>query len=341
MNKLTKIGVSALCGSLASIVSANAGSLDVTGGATATWSSNEGTVTGNPIGMDSGISFAGTGELDNGTTFTLAIDHADQSAYSAASISMTTPSIGTFTIDQGAGGAGVDRLDDMMPTAWEETTGTSLGTGIQTVAGVGGSTNIEWAVPESMLPDGLTAHFAISPKADGTASNDKAGSGDTGSANQSGWDIVLQHSGLVDGLNVFAGYSDIETGELIAKQSQNHTNHVIGATYATGGLTMGYQWSKDNVGLSAAASTSYYENNAYGVSFSVNDDLSVSFGVHESERVLGNNTSVTAEAQSFQVAYSMGGASIKLAETQGKDLNYTSGSSMDRDATTVALSLAF
>ena len=51
MNKLTKIGVSALCGSLAS-VAANAGTMEVLGGATATWSSNESTVTGNPIGMN-------------------------------------------------------------------------------------------------------------------------------------------------------------------------------------------------------------------------------------------------------------------------------------------------
>ena len=36
MNKLTKIGVSALCGSLASVSAAQAGALSVTGGATAT-----------------------------------------------------------------------------------------------------------------------------------------------------------------------------------------------------------------------------------------------------------------------------------------------------------------
>ena len=38
MNKLTKVGCSALCGSLAAIVSANAGALSVTGGAAMTGS---------------------------------------------------------------------------------------------------------------------------------------------------------------------------------------------------------------------------------------------------------------------------------------------------------------
>ena len=164
MNKLTKIGVSALCGSLAS-VAAHAGTMEVLGGATATWSSNEGTNTGNPIGMNSGLTFKGTGELDNGTTFTLTVTGADQMAYTSGSIAMVTPGLGTITIVRAAGGAGVDRFDDMMPTAWEETNGTSLATGLQTVAGVGTTMNVEWSLPADMLPEGMGAHIAITPRA--------------------------------------------------------------------------------------------------------------------------------------------------------------------------------
>ena len=102
MNKLTKIGVSALCGSLAS-VAANAGTMEVLGGATATWSSTEGTNTGNPIGMNSGLTFKGTGELDNGTTFTLTITGADQMGYTSGSIAMVTPSMGSITIGHSVG----------------------------------------------------------------------------------------------------------------------------------------------------------------------------------------------------------------------------------------------
>ena len=56
MNKLAKIGATALCGSLVAVAS-QAGELTVTGGSTATWSSNTGTKNGNPIGMASAISF--------------------------------------------------------------------------------------------------------------------------------------------------------------------------------------------------------------------------------------------------------------------------------------------
>ena len=76
MNKLTKVGCSALCGSLAAIASADAGTLTATGGADLTFTSLSDQVTGNPYGMGSNITFKGSGELDNGWTFDLTIAHA-------------------------------------------------------------------------------------------------------------------------------------------------------------------------------------------------------------------------------------------------------------------------
>ena len=71
MNKLTKVGCSALCGSLAAIASANAGSLTASGGADLTFTSLGEDVTGQPIGMGSNVTFKGSGELDNGWTYDL------------------------------------------------------------------------------------------------------------------------------------------------------------------------------------------------------------------------------------------------------------------------------
>ena len=59
MNKLTKIGVSALCGSLAAISAAKAGDLSVTGGADMTWMSKSKDTTGNPIGIGSNYTMSG------------------------------------------------------------------------------------------------------------------------------------------------------------------------------------------------------------------------------------------------------------------------------------------
>ena len=142
MNKLRKIGLSALCGSLAA-VTANAGELSVSGGATVTYSSNSKETTGNPIGMASAVGFKGSGELDGGQTVDLAIDNNDKSAFSVASMSLGTNSIGTFKVSLATGGVGLDSYDDKMPSAWEETWGTSLGTSVNLISGVGGSPGLK------------------------------------------------------------------------------------------------------------------------------------------------------------------------------------------------------
>ena len=101
MNKLTKIGCSALCGSLAAISAANAGDLTVTGGVDTSWISKSNDVTGNPLGMGSNLTFKGSGELDNGWTFDLSVAHANLNAYSAAVASVTMGGLGKITINQG------------------------------------------------------------------------------------------------------------------------------------------------------------------------------------------------------------------------------------------------
>jgi len=326
MNKLTKIGVSALCGSLASVAAANAGSLDVTGGATATYTTLDGVVTGNPLGMATSMTFTGNGELDNGATFSVTIAHNNKAAYSSSAIALTTPTLGTFTYDEG-GGTGIDRLDDMMPTAWEETTGTGVSTGLRSVSGVGGVTDIEWNVGMG-LPEGMNVYASFAPRPDGSKNANKAVGGSS-TVDGNGWDIAVTHNALVDGLNVFVGMGTIDQNSGLGDKD----SEVYGFTYAIGGATVGYQESEeDNVGTAGK----YYENEAYGVSYSVNDDLSVSYGHNEST---GNSPGVTVEAESIQISYSVGGASVKLAETSVDNQNYVSGT--NREGRTVALTLAF
>jgi outer membrane protein OmpU len=330
MNKLTKVGVSALCGSLASVAAANAGSMDVTGSATATYTSLDGVVTGNPLGMWTGLTFTGNGELDNGSAVKLTIAHTNKNVYYNSAIALTTPTLGTFTYDEG-GGTGLDRIDDMMPTAWEEVDGTGQSVGLRTVSGAGANSDIEWNVGLG-LPDGLNAYLAYSPMPDGTKNNNKATGGATHNVTGPGWDVALTHSGLTDGLNVFAGWSEIEQIASIGDRTQK----TVGATYAIGGATIGYQWSKDD----GVAAGTYYENDAYGISFSVNDNLSVSYAVQDSDKVTdAGSVTRNLKANSIQVAYSVGGASIKFAETDVDNQNYVAGT--NREGRTVALSLAF
>jgi len=148
MNKLTKVGCSALCGSLAAISSASAGDVTVTGGADMTWASLGGLTTGNPIGMGSNFTLNGSGELDNGWTFDLDIATANAGAYSATTIGIGMGSLGSLSLDQGSSANGIAAFDDKMPTAWEEVWGAGLTTGMRAIVkGVGTSQNIQYKSP--------------------------------------------------------------------------------------------------------------------------------------------------------------------------------------------------
>jgi hypothetical protein len=350
MNKLTKIGLSSLCGSLAALSAANAGEMSVTGGATVTHSSNSGDVDGNNLGMNSGLTFVGSGELDNGTTFTLTLTNADKAAYSAGSLAIVTPSMGSFTVGQANGGNGIDAYDDKMPTAWEETWGTSLGTGLDLVSGVGASMNIQYKTP---VIAGTTLAIAHSASNDGGLVNDKSTSGAANAALQRGTDVALDIN--VPYVNVFAGYSITERyGNAYAAGTNNDKNSdreegVAGALITIGPVVLGAQATAEFTGAEQTGSDVFgYKNVSYGVAFNISDNLSISYGNVESTQGFvsqdggaSGKPSRKMEIDSYQIAYTMGGASIKIAESEVSNAKYQTGTGNTKEATTIALSLAF
>jgi outer membrane protein OmpU len=323
-----------LCGSLAAISAANAGDLTVTGGADLTWVSLSKQVTGNPIGMGSNFGLAGSGELENGWSVDLSIAMTNANAYSNASVTIGIPGLGDFLINQGGSGTGIDRMDDMTPTVWEEADGAGLSAGITSVAGTSGGATIEFK-PEA-TPEGLTLRAAYSPNADDEPASDKAGGGDSGTL-KNGWDLTLEASDALHGLSgltLYAGMSQVDQFQNATTINGDAKERVFGAKYAVGNFTVGWQDSSDEVGTT---SNNTYDNTAYSITFSINDDLSIGYGHVESAKE-GDNT---AEADSLQVAYTMGGASIRIAEVDVENQSYSTAATADLDATIVSLSLAF
>ena len=121
MNKLTKIGASALAGSLAA-VSASAGELSVSGIWELTYKSDDKTSTANPYGSKSAIMFSGSGDVDGvGTASFYASTNDDNgSTLLSHNILLDMGDMGTVGFDQGVGTFGAGTIDDKSPTAWEE-----------------------------------------------------------------------------------------------------------------------------------------------------------------------------------------------------------------------------
>jgi len=251
MNKLTKVGCSALCGSLAAISAANAGDLTVTGGADMTWVSLSKSVTGNPIGMGSNWSLKGSGELDNGWTFDLTIANTNANAYSSTALAVTMGGLGKLNINSGDSGNGVQKYDDVMPTAWEEAHGAGLSTGVRGLAkGLGASSNIQYTTPTFA---GSTIDIAYTPRMGDVDNADKTGGGDTHTSGVGhGIDVTMKMNAsfgteILSGLNIYLGGHEAET--LNNHSLENNAYQAVGAiVYDIGPFSLGHQWSGEYSG---------------------------------------------------------------------------------------------
>ena len=80
----------------------------------------------------------------------------------------------------------------------------------------------------------------------------------------------------------------------------------------------------------------------YGVAFNVNDDLSISYSTHKSYQTnVSGDASQVLEMESYQAAYSMGGASIRFADVSVENASYQTQAQYDKDAKILSVSLAF
>jgi hypothetical protein len=363
MNKLNKIGLSALCGSLASIGAANAGSIDVTGSSEATWTSLSGQVTGNPIGMKTNLSFTGNGELDGGQTFSVLVAYKDKLAgYSSSNITLNTNSGGTFKLSSAEGGQGIGGYDDNMPTAWEEVWDTGIATNANFQKGVGSSTNLSWTSPAVA---NTTLQVAYSPQNDGSQNADKAVSG-VNDAFGAGWDVVLDIN-KGGALNLFVGASETEqsdqkkSDQSLKDLGGDHQEAVVGLQFSFGPIKVGGQVSAERLRTQSYNAPQYYGNSSWGIAFNVNDSLSVSYGQARHLQVKtkkSGNGITTGQAKSgsprsneapkswmrgnsIQATYTFGGIGLKYARTKYDNTAFTFDAKIPRDSQLVAVSLAF
>jgi|TARA_B110000438_G_scaffold75141_1_gene75259 outer membrane protein OmpU len=325
MNKLKKIGLSALAGSLA-FTAVQAGELAVSGGAEVTYTHLDGSeTTGTPWGMGRLITFSGSGDLDNGMTmgfFSSMNDSMSGISSSAMSIGMGT--MGTVAYETGANGSGINSVDNMVPTAYEEADH-GMDTGAVQVGDSHGSSGV---LSYNNTFAGVKVSGQYNSRAGTGAINDSGTGGDTGLG--SAYSMVFSSSDLVDGLTVGYGMGQLD----VTANGTSQDSDTMWANWAAGAITVGVQ--AGNV-----KETGQTENNTLmaGISFAVNDNLAVSYQVMEDEYNKVGATNVTTEFTGISASYTMGSLSLKGAKNQGNDVGGTLGASDDN--TELSLSVAF
>jgi len=340
---IKKIGLSALAGSLA-VVSANAVELSVSGKTEVTYMSNDKTTTGNPYGMGNSISFTGSGDVNGMTaTYFAAIGDGGQAnsntseTFASSSLMLDMGDMGTVGFDQGVGEFGVSTIDDKMPYAYEEiwhNVGTSNG------LRAAGGTNV-------LGYKNTIAGVAVSLEIDPGHTNNSAGggSGDGGSTGagteDSGYNIAITSASLYDGVNVGIGYGKEESTVDTAYGDSDSSFTTAFVTYAIGGATIGAQMSE---GYGGTIGTSSNEVQIYGVSYSVNENLAVSYGRMDNDYALGTstaavNTKVTEKTSGVGASYTLGSAAVRVLASEGKNVGGTEG--VKNDNIEISLMLAF
>jgi outer membrane protein OmpU len=321
MTNLKKIGLTALAGSLVA-TSAFAGALSVSGGAKMSYTGKAGNEDvaemGNRFGIQKSMSFAGSGELDNGHTVSLTHVMAAEGTQSSSILTYDMGDMGSLTYHDTSAALGIHKIDDLMPTADEEIWNGVGGSPVGRVSGPGTGFNYT-----NTSFDGVRVDIGYSPKSASASADDGGGSGVGGI--KSSRSIAVQYTGI-EGAKIFIG-----TATNGATATTEKDLDTYGFTYAMGPITVGAQQSETD--LSTADSD--LEKTAYGIAFAVNENLSISYGASETEK---EGSSVDQELSGYSIGYSMGGITIKAHANKGENVANTAA---EHDHTEIAVSSAF
>jgi len=358
MNNLKKLGVTALAGSLVA-VSAQAGEMAVNGSANVTWVQADATE-GKSIGSDKGLTISGSGELDNGWTFSLATYLNDSATMSTHVTTLTMGSLGTFKVGTGYGGAGAS-YDEETPQAYEQVSDAYNNSSNFTGAYLSNNTLV-WDSPAYDMGAGtVSLDVVLAPDATSSAVGDGGQGAHTGTWGM-GYGAGMTVSGLADGLTLGV-YGDIrENVKSVAAGSDSTRDQFSGtwyANYSAGPVSFGYQTSYFDSGLAgtsviAAASpatvgtsSGTFEAETMSVAFNVNDSLSISWtdtdDTYDAQSNVKGGTEiidVTQNTDALQIAYSMGGMSIKAYRMTVSNPNYDSDATA-AEKSEISLGLAF
>lgn len=311
MNKLTKVGLTALATSLVASAS-YAGELSVSGGASLTYTGLDSNSDTNPWVMGDSVKFNGSGDLDNGMTVSVYYE-LDGGTYDDYNLKLGMGDMGTLSFSgASSSGSGVDSVKDIVPKAYTPVyeaaneVGGAADNGLLDTSG--NNQTGQWGYDVTAAGFDLSVSYNPKPAA--------AAAAETG--------YSVSYSGLMDGLTLVYGIFD--DGDIAE-------NDTIGAKYTMGSVTAAIQ--STNVDYEAQASTDQ-DATHMGISMAINDDLTVSAGRQEVEFDGATEDEVNT---GIQASYTMGSISFSTAINSVESAGGTANK--DAEASIFVASFAF
>ena len=331
MNKFKKIGLTALAASLVS-VSAHAGEMTVAGSASMNVEgySGENLNSGSGYSMGNQITFSGSGELDNGMSVSLSfvLDQNDDkkadnttntnynegSPFDSHSVTVSSDSLGSLTLAGEGGSSAATSIDGSAAgDIWDTFDGARGNVTAVAVSDAGpGDNSLFYTLPSVM--DGLDVNLSYQPQ---------------GSGRESATGYGLAYTGM-DGLTVKYATTD-EAGTTTALSGDQTVWNV---SYAMGPITA----TASNSDFDVGTTSSDQELSSYAISYTISDDLSVTYGQDTIEK--GGSTT-DAEYSKVSASYTSGGMTISASMSEAENVAHGTGSNEDFEHWTLGASFAF
>jgi len=305
MNKFKKIGLTALAGSLVA-TSAFAGELTATGAASIGVANTTGSgdaSTGKDWSMGNSVYLTGGGELDNGMTVSMSFEldsgvdtGTGTGPFDNHSVSISSDTLGTLVF---AGHPGTSAQGSIDTTAAGDLWNNTLGLTGGPTAAASGNDSLLYTLPSMM--DGLNLVLSMSP----------------GRAGQETLTSYAATFSGIDGLSVSFGQGDSGAPGALTEST------TMKASYAFGPVTLGIS----NTEVDNAGATADVDLDSYSISYTVSEDLSVSYG-HETFDTAG--TTVDEEVQGVGVSYTSGGVTLSANQWEAKGGANVAGAKTDK-----------
>ena len=313
MNNLKKVGLTAL-GTVLVAGSAQAATMSVSGGTSIFFGGEDNSNSGNGWSMTDQVTFSASGEMDNGFTISTSLQldgtgaAGNAAPYDDRSLTIDTGDMGVLVFSGHGSSGPVGAWDDLVPTANEESWGTSIG------GTVDGATNAaaydNGFIYDYTVADGIALKAAYDPS--------------KGSDLQSSTEIGIAYTGM-EGLTVKAAMGENNTA------ADQIDLSVMGITYAMGPVTVGYQSNESDRGSGVDE-----DFTAYGISYAVTDDVSVSYGASSLDY---GDTQEDQDSSAVSISFTAGGVAISASHQTTDNVAGTAAS--DNTSYEVNFSFAF
>jgi len=324
MNNFKKIGLTALAGSLVA-TSVYAGEMSVAGSASWRISNHAGTDGGKTMAMGNQLTFTGGGEMDNGMNVSLSFildqgdDHpatavsnannearADSSPFDSHSITVSSDAMGSITF-AGEGASSAQNTIDTTAAGdiWDNTF-----SGYTKAGNASASKTLLWTLPSMVDGLGVVTSYNMS------TAGEEATIG-----------YALTYTG-VEGLSVSYGMGEV--GDTTAGTGGREVT-TMKASFAFGPVTAAMSINDYDI----TGATANEEQSSYKVSYTISDELSVSYGSETHETV---GQTYDEEFEQISVSYTTGGLTASVSQT---DATNASGSGNEQEKWNVGLSFAF